>query len=397
MTDNNTVDEIDPKVLAAQQKARELGPTLTFDDWLAIQEEVGQRVPGRRTVEISSGDLLTALECQEMVTHRREVARSLTEPEADVLHLVMTCDDVRVDDDNLDVVSKLRSRGLLDVGRSKTLRATLWGRGLYHGICYDRKQRLREAVRFFYDLQKLRIQQGNRAGSETIMIDDKDREFHDTRSTTLSQLEKNELKNIKRLCRTEAMWTWLEKQRGIGPTMAGVLLSEIDIRRCGTVSALWKFCGLDVQGGSAPRRTKGQKLTYNSWLRTKVVGVAADCMIKAGSDWREHYDNYKLRKQSMSLETCMGCGGTKKALKGDNKGKKCKNCKGTGGPAPWGESDGHRHRAALRYMMKKFLQAMWIEWRTQEGLPVPEPYAVAVLGRAHGDHGGMGAQLQPQV
>ena len=35
----------------------------------------------------------------------------------------------------------------------------------------DRRQRIREAVRFLYDLQKLRIQQGNRAGSETIMLD----------------------------------------------------------------------------------------------------------------------------------------------------------------------------------------------------------------------------------
>ena len=391
MTDNNTVDEIDPKVLAAQQKARELGPTLTFDDWLAIQEEVGQRVPGRRTVEISSGDLLTELECQEMVTHRREVAGSLTTSEADVLHFVMTCDDVYVDDDNRDVVSKLVSRGLLT--DQLPADATLWGCGVYQGICHDRNQRLREAVRFFYDLQKLRIQQGNRAGSETIMLDGKDKEFHDTRSQTLAQLEKNELKNITRLVRKEPIYKWLKAQKGIGPTMSGVLLSEIDIRRCETVSALWKFCGLDVQNGHAPRRTKGQKLTYNSWLRTKVVGVAADCMIKAGSDWRQHYDNYKLRKQSMSLEVCMGCEGTKKALKGENKGKKCKNCKGTGGPAPWGESDGHRHRAALRYMMKMFLQSLWKEWRAAEGLEIVAPYAEAVLGRVHGDHGGMGASL----
>jgi len=324
-------------------------------------------------------------------------------------------------------------------------------------ISTDKRQRLRESVRFFYDLQKLRIQQGNRAGSETIMLDDKDREFHKARSKTLNALERAELRNIERLCKTEKIYKWLRDQKGIGPTMCGVLMSEVDIQKAETVSALWKFVGLDVVGtawvdaedderfsvrelepmptkthpdghevhftgdnevtwflkyttnderywlsdegdilkqelqrGHAPRPTKGQKLTYNAWLRTKVVGVAADCMIKLGSPWREYYDNYKHRKQHTLMKKCMGCDGTSKAKKGENKGKKCKNCKGTGKNAPWGESDGHRHRAAIRYMMKKFLAAFWCEWRAAENLEVRAPYAEAVLGRVHGDHGGMG-------
>jgi hypothetical protein len=256
----------------------------------------------------------------------------------------------------------------------------------------DKRQRLREAVRFFYDLQKLRIQQGNRAGSDTIMLDTKDQEFHEARSKTLNELERRELKNIERLCKTEKIYTWLKSQRGIGPTMCGVIMAEIDIKRAETVSALWKYTGLDVQNGKAPRPTKGQKLTYNAWLRTKIVGVAADCMIKAGSPWRVYYDNYKLRLQSMNLEKCMGCDGTGKAKMGENKGKKCKNCKGVGKNAPWGASDGHRHRAAIRYMMKAFLRELYKEWRTLEGLEVRPPYAEAVLGRVHGDHGGAGVQ-----
>ena len=260
-------------------------------------------------------------------------------------------------------------------------------------ISTDKRQRLREAVRFFYDLQKLRIQQGNRAGSETIMLDSHDQKFHDERSKTLAQLEKAELKNIERLCKTEKIYKWLRAQKGIGPTMCGVIMSEIDIERAETVSAVWKFTGLDVQNGKAPRPTKGQKLTYNAWLRTKVVGVAADCRIKAGSPWRQFYDDYKLRKQSMSMDECMGCEGTGKAKKGENKGKKCKNCKGKGKNAPWGESDGHRHRASIRYMMKMFLAALWKEWRELEELEVKAPYAEAVLGRVHGDHGGVGAPL----
>lgn len=261
-------------------------------------------------------------------------------------------------------------------------------------ITEDQRQRLREAVRFFYDLQKLRIQQGNRAGSDTIMLDTRDIEFHDSRSKTLNSLERAELKNIERLCKESApeIYKWLRAQKGIGPTMAGVILSEVDIYRAETVSALWKFAGLDVQNGKAPRRTKGQKLTYNSWFRTKMVGVAAGCMIKAGSDWRRFYDNRKTRRENQLVPTCMNCEGTGKAKIGEHKGKKCKNCGGTGKNAPWGASAGHRNRDAIRYMIKMFLQEMWLKWREIEGLEVHAPYAEAVLGRVHGDHGGAGVQ-----
>lgn len=258
------------------------------------------------------------------------------------------------------------------------------------------KMAIRQSTRFFYDLQKLRIQQGNRAGAEKITLDESDVEFHAERSDRLSQLEKAELKHVERLCRKFKIYPWLKKQKGIGPTMAGVILSEIDIAKAGTVSSLWKFAGLDVVidpetgDGRAPKRTKGQRNTYNAWLRTKLVGVAADCMIKANSEWRIHYDNEKHRRQHMLVPVCMGCDNTGKAKKGENKGKKCKNCDGKGGPAAWGESDGHRHRHAIRKMMKMFLQELWKEWRTLEGLPTPAPYAEAILGRVHGDHGGVG-------
>lgn len=327
----------------------------------------------------------------------------------------------------------------------------------------DRRQRIREAVRFFYDLQKLRIQQGNRAGSATIMLEEADREFHNKRAGALNSLERAELRNVERLCKKEPIYEWLRKQRGVGPTLAGVIISEIDVHRAPTVSALWRFAGLDVRGsgwtdtldydaehtpedaeftaadlnamddvrihdepvvfsegdamfylkhetpshrywisddgakvraqhfvsGHAPRPTKGQKLGYNAWLRTKLVGVMADCMIKSKSPWREFYDQYKHRKQHSVVQQCMACEGTTKAKKGENKGKKCKNCNGTGGPAPWGESDGHRHRAAMRYMVKMFLAQLWEEWRKLEGLEIPRRYSEAVLGRVHGDHGGI--------
>ena len=218
------------------------------------------------------------------------------------------------------------------------------------------RQAMRQSVRFFYDLQKSRIQNGNRSTSNTVVLDKAMVVHGEKRSEMLLQLEKNELKIIGKLLKTHKISEWLLSQRGIGPTMAGVIVAEVDISRANTPSSLWKYCGLHTHAdGKAARPVKGQKHDYNAFLRTKLVGVAADCMIKANSPWRKFYDDYKHRKMS----------------------------------AGWGKSDGHRHRAAIRYMMKMFLLELYKQWRVLEGLPVPDKtYAEAYLGVAHGQHAG---------
>ena len=131
----------------------------------------------------------------------------------------------------------------------------------------------------------------------------------------------------------------------------GILYRDV----CPTVSALWSYAGLAVETstGKARRKTKGVRFNWNPFLKTKILGVLGSCMIKCGSSYREHYDNYKHRKESEG----------------------------------WGASPGHRHNAAMRVMMKVF-QDLWHAWRRLEGFPTPKPYAEAMLGRVHGDHGG---------
>ena len=104
------------------------------------------------------------------------------------------------------------------------------------------------------------------------------------------------------------------------------------------------------EGAAAERPTKGEKLHYNSFLKTKLVGVMGSCLLKANSPWRKFYDDYKHR------------------LKSSGKGM----------------SDGHQNAMANRYMVKMLLQELWIDWRTLEGLPVRESYQEGYLGHAHG-------------
>lgn len=277
------------------------------------------------------------------------------------------------------------------------------------------QERLRRAVRFFYDLQKLRIQTSNRSGinhvtKSLVELTEEDKKFLDSTGNGLEVLEKQALKEVQRVLKGVPIYErWLKQQKGIGPTLSGVLISEIDIARCSTPSALWRYCGLavDPATGRAERRVKGEKAKFSPWLKSKLLRVMGDCLIKANSPYKKFYNDYKHRKENTIVPVCMGCKGEGKARVEDVEGKpdpitrkratkkvKCENCGGTGGPAPWGASKMHRHNAALRVLVKAFLLDLWTKWRELEGLPVTEPYAVAVLGRVHGDHAGMGRTLQ---
>jgi len=229
-------------------------------------------------------------------------------------------------------------------------------------------ENLRHAVRYFYDLQKLRIQTGNRNAKREdgsgAALDEADKAFLTTSAEGLNKLEKDALKEVKRLLKGIPIYEeWLSEQRGCGPTMSGVIVAELETAaRYDTVSNLWSYCGLavDTATGKARRRKKGEKANWNSFAKTKFLGVLAPCLLKSNSPWKRLYDDYKHRKTS----------------------------------AGWGTSDGHRHNAAMRYMTKLFLQELWIKWRELEGLPVTPPYSEAKLGIKHGEHSATGV-LQP--
>jgi hypothetical protein len=268
----------------------------------------------------------------------------------------------------------------------------------------NKREQLRQAVRFFYDLQKLRVGTGNRTSENvtTTELSESDVQFLGAMAKKLEGLEKDALKEVTRLIKPEPIYQEFfsvrPDQKGCGPTMSGLIMAEVNIERCNTVSQLWAWTGLAVRDGHADRRVKGQKARFDPWLKSKMIKVLGECLIKANSPWRSFYDNYKNRKRNTLVEACMGCSGTGRlnivdteadAVMVDGKKVKakkevtCKNCKGTGGPAAWGASDEHRHAAAKRYMVKMFLQKLYNVWRPLEGLPVREPYAVEYLNRIH--------------
>jgi hypothetical protein len=171
---------------------------------------------------------------------------------------------------------------------------------------------------------------------------------------------------------------WLLSVRGVGPLMAGVILSEIDIEKCNSISALHAYCGLDVvvttneetgettEEGRCRKRhhlkpriyvnregeeTETVGITFNPFLKTKLVGVLGGVFLKLGGEYRDVYDDYKHRLEHH--------------------------------PKHKDKTKGHRHNMAIRYMVKEFLADLWTVWRTIEGLPVRGTYGEDKLGIVH--------------
>ena len=175
---------------------------------------------------------------------------------------------------------------------------------------------------------------------------------------------------------------YLSNVKGVGPLMAGVLISYFDPYAARHVSSFWKYAGLDVvfvpdndaenpvgldgellghyegrqrkhtefQDYIAKDGTKQQKkgLTYNPFVKTKLLGVLGTSFLRVRGDYAAVYYDYRSRLDNSSKHK--------------------------------DKTDGHKHRMATRYMVKQFLRNFWVEWRQIEGLPVTEPYEVAKLG-----------------
>ena len=308
---------------------------------------------------------------------------------------------------------------------------------------------LREKVHMFYTMQMLRMQCGGRMAKKVelgeICLAPIDQQILGNRMQDFAKLEKIALDDVKEQLSFTPFYVDIlsdkEHYKGIGPTMAGVILSEFDIYREDTVSKMWAFAGLapvpchrckkchavvDAVGssfrnetgadrdrspgekptkddrkyipfaelraaiqrtednatewihGTSPKNVKcahtagtklgpndvkasgkqlkpmrGLALNYNAFLRCKLCGVLGSVLLRSESPWRTVYDNYKFRLEN-----------TKDG---------------------WGMSPGHRHNAAIRYMIKMLLLDIHKAWRTYLKLPLRMTYEEEKLAHQHID------------
>lgn len=248
------------------------------------------------------------------------------------------------------------------------------------------REQLRTVTRTMYDFQDMRIRMGNRLKKRRDGSDQKNTDINLTLEDIPSmvdvwqdseEIEKKLVKNLETILKNIPIYnTFLKNVKGCGPIMSAVIIAEFDIHKADTVSKLCSFAGINPNmtfgrkyktnpDGTkeiyttdvkirADKLSEGYLAPFNKRLRTKLCGVLASSFIKCGSPYRQFYDNIKMRYENH---------------------------------VNWKEKTKlHRHRAAIRYMIKMFLKDLYVAWRTIEGLPVRKPYEEEYLGIKH--HGG---------
>ena len=228
----------------------------------------------------------------------------------------------------------------------------------------------------------------------------------------LLDLEKEGEKRLKKCVRNHPLWGyWLKHIGGVGEKFTAQLIYLItgkkhteecqekrdkyfakkkpgekraraftcdcpvmEIERFHSVSALWKYAGMNTEsycrdckktlddnvtscthcgstntGRRAPRRRRGQKVTWNPKLRSVCRNIGKSFVMVTSSQYRPHYDRAKefYNRKDPHL------------------------------------SDGHRDARARRKTVKLFLSHLFEMWHRVKGLEPPKSYAEEKLGHVH--------------
>jgi len=199
----------------------------------------------------------------------------------------------------------------------------------------------------------------------------------------LTDVEKAVDGRIAELLKAHPAYPWFSKVKGIGKENIGKIIGLArvepeqnndgeDLPYADTISALWQFAGYGVEDGKAPKRKTGEKLAYNSQLRSMCWRVGGSLM-KARGKFYKYYlaqkERYTIRFQNEGIKIVPAT----QLPKIDGKKQE-----GNGYI-----SEGHVHNMSLRKMIKLFLACLWLEWRRGLGLPTTSPYAIEQLKHNH--------------
>lgn len=205
-------------------------------------------------------------------------------------------------------------------------------------------------VRYF--IQKFRIKFSNKLSAKERETDNATPEENALLQMWLDEFEGLEEKANKRLVAVMKqadmpIYHALVSLKGIGDITAAKLLAEIDITRCDTISALWRYAGYGVIEGKREKPVKGEKLHYNQRLKI-AVRLTVESFIKSRSPYAAIYASEKEKWMNRPDMTKM-----------------------------------HAHNAAIGKCAKVFLSHLWLVWRQMEGLPLRDPYAIGQMGHTH--------------
>jgi hypothetical protein len=268
---------------------------------------------------------------------------------------------------------------------------------------YEEYQQLRAVIRMLVrareDFQGMRKRMDNRMGrkadgeaqenlTERVFTPDDVAAFNEI-SDESRAMERDVEKKLERALKRMPIYDWLKEQKGVGTIAMGHICGSFDIYKAETVSKLWQYAGMNpglVRGKVRKEKgdsfivevtdnfIRGDKLTagyvapFNKQLRTALLGVMGDGFIKAQNKYcMEFYYPMKTRleNESGTVDEISKAGAKAKAV-------------------AWKDAKlAHRHRAAIRYMVKMFIADLYAAWRPLHGLNVRKPYQEEYLNHKH--------------
>lgn len=263
----------------------------------------------------------------------------------------------------------------------------------------NRYENLSFLVDTLNSIQKIRQATGNRVAhlSKQGREDKVVANYHEL----FQSVEDDLVNNIAPLMESHPVWKWASQVKGVGlENLAKVvgLIEKVEqdgkygVECFDTPSKLVRFCGFAVIEGKAEKRTAGQKLHYNSELRSMLWRLGVSLNMAQGKfyqyylDSKEYLLNRYLSEGKTILPTPAGklCPPCHKEVKVKT-AKYCPDCHAVLVKKQEGENiifEGHMHNQALRRTLRMFIIMLYTTWREELGLSVREPYPVEHLGHS---------------
>ena len=181
-----------------------------------------------------------------------------------------------------------------------------------------------------------------------------------------AKIENKYKKAMLEYIQVEPVYTvFLKKIRGIGEVLSANLIKEFGYcEKYDNVAKLWSHTGNGVTAGIAPRKRKGEDLTFSPRLRTMTWKIS-DCLMKSNHGiYRQIYDSEKKKQLAREYK------------EGELFEKYSK---------PYKKEEtklrlAHSHNRALRKMRKLFLSHYWACARELMELPCKPLYVEEKLG-----------------
>lgn len=156
----------------------------------------------------------------------------------------------------------------------------------------------------------------------------------------LKRLENTIYRELYRLVEKHPLYSfYLLRVKGVGPALSAYLIAVLNPARFDTVSKMYKYTGLHVVDGRAPRRIPGQSADYNPKARTMMFRLG-ESFRKVGGVYKYFY--YRFLDESMREHR------------------------------DW--SMAHHINHARRLTVKLFLSHYYVVGRAIQGLPYRTPY-----------------------